>query len=89
MTGLLILDRHRLQSVNLRKLSANLVTGRAITAAEKVTIGLATGQLPVIMASGGRGWSLSKGYLGNLGYDLSPADRQFGGRRLEDTHSEA
>ena len=36
------------------------------TAAEEVKIGLAGGQLPVIMASGGRGWSPSKTYLGNL-----------------------
>ncbi len=67
MAGLLIPDRNRLPSVNLGKLSAILVTARAITAAEEVTIGLAGGHLPVIMGSSGRGRSPSKGHLGNPG----------------------
>ena len=65
MTGLLVPDRHRLPSVNLGKLSANLVAGWAITAGEAVTIGLAAGQLPIIMGLSGRGWSPSRGQMGN------------------------
>ena len=68
MASLLIPDQNRPPSVNLGKLSAILVAGRAIAAAEEVKIGLAGGQLPPIMGSSGRGWSPSKGYLGNLGW---------------------
>ena len=68
MTGLRILDRPRLPSVNLGKLSVHLVAGGAITAAEENTIGVAAGQLPVIMTFGGRGWSQSRGQMGDVRY---------------------
>lgn len=64
MVGLLIPDQNRLPSVNLGKLSASLVAGRAVGAVEEVKIGLAgiraagykgverTGMVPVQRSNG-------------------------------------
>jgi len=64
VVGLLIPDQNRLPSVNLGKLSASLVAGRAVGAVEEVKIGLAgiraagykgverTGMVPVQRSNG-------------------------------------
>ena len=67
MAGLLITNQNPRPGVKPDNLSAILVAGRAFAVAEKFKTISWGGQSAVIMVSFGRGWSLARGQMGNVG----------------------
>ncbi len=75
MARLFAAPRARRASVNLGNFPVVPVCERSVTATKKGRIALAEGHPAATMGSLGRGWSPTKGDLGNVGYCARLAKR--------------